>query len=74
MGEYGIGVLANSLEMGCDRLGEIYYFDACANDNDGHPQPIPNAICLLRGGSRHLVEARGLAHRQDRRSGARGGW
>jgi len=46
MGEYGIGVLANSLELGCDCLGEIHYFDACINDNDGHPQLIKNAICV----------------------------
>src|SRR5262249_56155216 len=46
MGEYGIGVLANSLELGCDCLGEIHYFDAFLNDNDGHPQLIKNAICM----------------------------
>ena len=46
MGEYGIGVLANSLELGCDCLGEIRYFDAWLNDNDGHAQQIKNAICL----------------------------
>ena len=46
MGEYGIGVLANSLELGCDCLGEIYYFDAWLNDNDGHAQQLKNAICL----------------------------
>ena len=46
MGEYGIGVLANSLELGCDCLGEIRYFDAWLNDNDGHAQVIKNAICL----------------------------
>jgi primary-amine oxidase len=46
IGEYGIGVLANSLEQGCDCLGEIYYFDAYLNDNDGHPQLIKNAICM----------------------------
>ena len=34
-GEVGIGVLANSLELGCDCLGEIYYFDACVNDPYG---------------------------------------
>jgi Cu2+-containing amine oxidase len=27
-------------------VGEIHYFDACLNDNDGHPQLIKNAICL----------------------------
>ena len=26
-GEVGIGKCANSLELGCDCLGEIYYFD-----------------------------------------------
>ena len=28
IGEYDIGTLANSLELGCDCLGEIHYFDA----------------------------------------------
>ena len=27
IGEYGIGIMANSLELGCDCLGEIRYFD-----------------------------------------------
>jgi primary-amine oxidase len=46
MGEYGIGVLANSLELGCDCLGEIFYFDAVVNDNDGQAVTLRNAICL----------------------------
>lgn len=46
MGEAGVGMLANSLEMGCDCLGEVFYFDGVGNDNDGHPVTIPNAICL----------------------------
>jgi primary-amine oxidase len=46
MGEYGVGVLSNSLELGCDCLGEIHYFDAHVNDNDGHPMEIKNAICM----------------------------
>lgn len=45
-GEYGVGFLLNPLELGCDCLGEIYYFDAVVNDNDGAPMTIPNAICL----------------------------
>jgi len=45
-GEYGIGFLLNPLELGCDCLGEIYYFDAVVNDNDGNPLTIPNAICM----------------------------
>ncbi|MBO2535899.1 primary-amine oxidase [Rummeliibacillus suwonensis] len=45
-GEYGMGQLANSLELGCDCLGEIQYFDAVLGDNNGHPRTIKNAICL----------------------------
>lgn len=45
-GEYGIGVLANSLRLGCDCLGAIRYFDAVVNRIDGTPQVIGNAICL----------------------------
>ncbi|HEX6348656.1 MAG TPA: primary-amine oxidase [Candidatus Dormibacteraeota bacterium] len=46
MGEYGIGMLANSLELGCDCLGEIRYFDGVVNDNDGNPLVLKNAICM----------------------------
>jgi len=46
VGEYGIGVLANSLTLGCDCLGAIHYFDAVVNRVDGGAQVIPNAICL----------------------------
>jgi len=45
-GEVGIGVLANSLELGCDCLGEIYYFDAFVNDPQGQSAAIKNAICM----------------------------
>ena len=45
-GEYGIGLLTNSLELGCDCLGEIAYLDGVVNDNDGHPVTMNNAICL----------------------------
>jgi len=45
-GEYGIGLLTNSLELGCDCLGEIVYLDGVVNDNDGHPIAMKNAICL----------------------------
>jgi primary-amine oxidase len=45
-GEYGIGLLTNSLEYGCDCLGEITYLDGVVNDNDGHAMVMPNAICL----------------------------
>ena len=45
-GEYGIGMLANSLSLGCDCLGAIHYFDAVSNSIDGSARVIPNAICL----------------------------
>ncbi|AMM20598.1 tyramine oxidase [Frondihabitans sp. PAMC 28766] len=45
-GEYGLGVLANSLELGCDCVGEILYLDAVVNDQDGHAVTIPNGICI----------------------------
>lgn len=46
MGEYGLGWLANSLELGCDCLGEITYLDGVVNDQDGEPVTIGNAICM----------------------------
>ncbi len=45
-GENGVGVSASSLTLGCDCLGEIFYFDAAVADGDGNPVPIPNAICM----------------------------
>ena len=45
-GEYGIGSLTNSLTLGCDCVGEIYYFDADLNDARGRSFTIPNAICM----------------------------
>jgi primary-amine oxidase len=46
VGEYGVGCLANALELGCDCLGHIYYFDAHMTDNNGNPITLPNAICM----------------------------
>ncbi len=46
IGEYGIGYLANSLELGCDCLGEIRYVDAVVNDSRGGAVTIANAICV----------------------------
>lgn len=45
-GEYGIGMLANSLELGCDCLGVIRYFDAHLVNSRGEPVTIRNAVCL----------------------------
>jgi primary-amine oxidase len=46
VGEYGIGTLANSLESGCDCLGEIRYLDAVVNDGRGAAVTLRNAICV----------------------------
>ena len=45
-GEYGLGKLANSLELGCDCLGTIHYFDIPAADDHGAPFLMPNAVCM----------------------------
>ena len=44
--EYQFGRLANSLELGCDCLGDITYVDAVVADDLGAPQTIRNAICI----------------------------
>ncbi|KUM29956.1 histamine oxidase [Arthrobacter sp. EpRS66] len=45
-GEYLIGRLANSLELGCDCLGEIHYISPVVTDADGNAQTITNGICM----------------------------
>jgi primary-amine oxidase len=45
-GEYGLGKLANALELGCDCLGHIHYFDVPVADDYGNPTIMRNAICL----------------------------
>ncbi|MBB5873006.1 primary-amine oxidase [Allocatelliglobosispora scoriae] len=45
-GEYLLGVNVNALDLGCDCLGEIHYFDAVLADGEGRPAVFPNAICL----------------------------
>ena len=45
-GELGFGRMANSLELGCDCLGYIHYFDAVVPTLFGEPRTIKNAICL----------------------------
>lgn len=45
-GEYLFGRYTNSLELGCDCLGEIKYFDVTIADEDGRPKVMKNAICL----------------------------
>ncbi|WP_028745848.1 primary-amine oxidase [Rhizobium mesoamericanum] len=45
-GEYGLGRLANSLELGCDCVGHIHYFDVPSADDFGQPTVMKNAICM----------------------------
>lgn len=45
-GEFLLGRYANSLQLGCDCLGEITYLDAVVADDEGNPRTIANAICL----------------------------
>ena len=46
IGEYGLGLLTNSLELGCDCLGEIRYLDVDLATPGGEVTTIANAICL----------------------------
>jgi primary-amine oxidase len=46
IGEYGIGTLANSLDLGCDCLGATHYFDAHYLESRGKVVTLKNAVCL----------------------------
>jgi primary-amine oxidase len=46
VGEYGMGMCANSLRLGCDCLGHITYLDGHLCDSRGNAFTIPNAICI----------------------------
>ncbi|MCE3554418.1 primary-amine oxidase [Pseudonocardia sp. RS11V-5] len=45
-GEYMFARYADSLQLGCDCLGDILYTDAVVADDLGNPQTIQNAICM----------------------------
>jgi primary-amine oxidase len=46
IGEWGLGFMTTSLELGCDCLGESAYLDAVVHDSQGEPRTIENAICI----------------------------
>jgi primary-amine oxidase len=46
IGEWGLGFMTTSLELGCDCLGEIVYLDAILHDTRGEPYTVKNAICI----------------------------
>jgi primary-amine oxidase len=45
-GEYMFARYADSLQLGCDCLGDIHYVDAVIADDLGMPKTIRNAICM----------------------------
>ena len=45
-GEYMFARYADSLQLGCDCLGDIQYVDAVVADDLGNPRTIANAICM----------------------------
>jgi primary-amine oxidase len=71
IGEWGLGFMTTSLELGCDCLGEITYVDAVLHDSRGEPYPIPNAICLHEEDDgvlwKHVDEVAGAEVRRSRR-------
>ena len=46
LGNDGAGCNANNLQLGCDCLGHIKYFDGWHVTSSGDPIKIPNAVCL----------------------------
>ena len=46
LGDVGAGIMANNLQLGCDCLGTIHYVNAVLADDQGNPEPRPNAICV----------------------------
>ncbi|CAN0232551.1 unnamed protein product, partial [Ectocarpus sp. 4 AP-2014] len=70
VGDYGLGFCANSLELGCDCLGHIHYFDATLNDSRGQPYEVKKAVCMHEEDAGLLwkhVEYRN-GHNESRRS------
>ncbi|WP_041781991.1 primary-amine oxidase [Mycolicibacterium chubuense] len=46
IGEWGLGFMTTSLELGCDCLGEIRYLNAVLHNSKGEPYTITHAICI----------------------------
>jgi primary-amine oxidase len=71
IGEWGLGFMTTSLDLGCDCLGEITYLDAVVHDSAGEPRTIRNAICVHEEDSgvlwKHVDERTGAAVRRQRR-------
>jgi primary-amine oxidase len=71
IGEWGLGFMTTSLELGCDCLGEIRYLDAVVHDSRGEPRTIRNAICIHEEDDgilwKHVDEHAGAEIRRARR-------
>jgi primary-amine oxidase len=71
IGEWGLGFMTTSLELGCDCLGEITYLDAVVHDSRGEPREIPHAICIHEEDNgvlwKHVDERAGATVRRARR-------
>src|SRR5918997_3102445 len=71
IGEWGLGFMTTSLELGCDCLGEIRYLDAVLHDSRGEPYTIKNAICIHEEDDailwKHVDAAAGAESRRSRR-------
>lgn len=46
VGEYGTGLMTNSLQLGCDCKGAIHYLDAVVSTARGDAAVIKNAVCI----------------------------
>ena len=73
-GEYGAGVMTNSLELGCDCLGLIHYFDGAVVDGDGIRARRAPRDLHARGGRRRSSGSTRTAAPARSRSAAPGAW
>jgi len=71
VGEWGLGFMTTSLELGCDCLGEVTYLDAILHDSRGEPYTIKNAVCIHEEDDavlwKHVDEVAGAEVRRSRR-------
>ena len=71
IGEWGLGFMTTSLDLGCDCLGEIRYLDAVLHNSAGEPYTITNAICIHEEDDRvlwkHVDPVAGAEVRRSRR-------
>ncbi len=62
LGEYGVGMMANSLALGCDCLGTIHYFDGHVCRQPGPGRHDQERDLPARRRFRHALEAYRLAY------------